>query len=53
MIITDKVKELFKIARTKCGAPIRQVQITDDQMCDLLKVAIGDYAEVVQNWVID
>lgn len=53
MIITDKVKELFKIARTKCGAPIRQVQITDDQMCDLLKVAIGDYAEVVQNWVIE
>jgi hypothetical protein len=22
-------------------------------MCDLLKVAIGDYAEVVQNWVIE
>ena len=53
MIITDKVKELFKIARTKCGAPIRSVQITDDQMCDLLKVAIGDYAEYVQNWVLE
>jgi hypothetical protein len=53
MIITDKVKELFKIARTKCGAPIRSVQITDDQMCDLLKVAIGDYSEYVQNWVLE
>lgn len=53
MIVTDKVKELFKIARTKCGAPIRSVQITDDQMCDLLKVAIGDYAEYVQNWVLE
>lgn len=53
MVITDKVKDLFKIARTKLGAPIRSVQLTDDQMCDLLKVAIGDYAEVVQNWVIE
>lgn len=53
MIITDKVKDLFKIAKTKLGAPIRSVQLTDDQMCDLLKVAIGDYAEVVQNWVIE
>ena len=53
MIITDKIKELFRIARTKCGAPIRSVELTDDMMCDLLKVAIGDYSEVVQNWVME
>ena len=35
------------------GAPIRSVQLTDDQLCDLLKVAVGDYAEKVQNWAIE
>lgn len=53
MIITDKVQDLFDIARTKCGAPIRQIQITDDMMCKLLAVAIGNYSEAVQNWVIE
>ena len=34
------------------GAPIRSVQLTDDMLCDLLKVAVGDYAEKVQNWAL-
>lgn len=52
MQITEEVAHLFKIVRTKLGAPIRPIQLTDDQLCDLLEVAIGDYAEKVQNWVI-
>lgn len=52
MKITDEVKHLFKVVRTKMGAPIRPIQLTDDQLCDLLEIAIGDYAEKVQNWVI-
>lgn len=52
MQITEEVKDLFRIARSKMGAPIREVQLTDNQMCDLLEVAIGDYAEKVLNWVI-
>ncbi len=53
MIITDKIQELFKIASNKISAPIRTVQLTDDQMCDLLGYVIGDYSEVVQNWVTE
>lgn len=53
MIITDEVKHLFEIARTKLGAPVRKVELTDDQLCNLLEVAVGDYAEKVQNWVIE
>lgn len=29
------------------------IEITEDQMCNLLKIAIGDYAEQVENWVIE
>lgn len=53
MIITDELKSLFKVVRTKLGAPIRAVQLEDNQLCDLLEVAIGDYAEKVQNFVIE
>lgn len=53
MIITDELKALFKVVRTKLGAPIRAVQLEDNQLCDLLDVAIGDYAEKVQNFVIE
>lgn len=53
MTITEDIKHLFKLVRTTMGAPIRKVQLTDDQLCDLLEVAIGDYAEKVQNWVVE
>ena len=52
MLLTEEVKELFNQAKHRLGAPIRPVQLTDEQMCDLLKIAIGDYAEKVENWVI-
>ena len=53
MIITDEIKHLFKITKTALGAPIRPVQLTDEQLCDLLEIAVGDYAAAVQNWVIE
>ena len=53
MILTDEVKELFKLVRTLLGSPVRIVQLEDEQLCDLLDVAIGDYAEKVQNWAIE
>ena len=53
MILTEDIKSLFRSVRTMLGAPIRPVQLEDEQLCDLLDVAIGDYAEKVQNWVIE
>ena len=53
-MILDKEKEkLFKQVKTVFGAPIRKVELTDDQLCDLLELAIGDYAQVVQNFIIE
>lgn len=53
MVLTEDIKSLFHIVRTMLGAPIRPVQLEDEQLCDLLNVAIGDYAEKVQNWIIE
>ena len=53
MQITEELRDLFRIVRTKIGAPIRVVQLEDEQLCDLLQVAVGDYASYVQNWVIE
>ncbi len=53
MVLTEDVKSLFRTVRTMLGAPTRLVQLEDEQLCDLLDVAIGDYAEKVQNWVIE
>jgi hypothetical protein len=53
MVLTEDVKALFRTVRTMLGAPIRIVQLEDEQLCDLLDVAVGDYAEKVQNWVLE
>lgn len=53
MILTEEVKHLFHLVRVALGAPIRSIELTDDQLCALLEIAIGDYAEKVQNWVLE
>lgn len=53
MQITEEVKHLFKLTRHSLGAPIRPVQLEDEQLCSLLEMAIGDYTEKVQNWVLE
>ena len=50
--ITDEIKALFKRVRSILGAPVRSVELTDEQLCDLLQVAIEDYEERVQNEII-
>lgn len=53
MTIDEEKKKLFKLVRTRLGAGVRGVEITDDMMCDLLTTCVGDYAEKVQNWIIE
>ena len=50
--ITDEIKRLFKQVRSILGSGTRSVELTDEQLCDLLDFAIQDYAEVVNNEVI-
>ena len=51
--ITNEIKDLFQRVRVELGAPIRTVQLTDEQLCSLLENCISDYAEKIQNWLIE
>lgn len=53
MAIDSEKQKLFKQIRTRLGAPIRKVELTDDMLCDLLEQAVEDYAEQVQNFIIE
>lgn len=50
--ITEEIQALFKRFRSEQGAPLVEVEITDAQLCDLLDMAVEDYAERVQNWTV-
>lgn len=53
MTLSEDIKHLFSLVRTSIGGSIRQVELTDDDLCNLLEIAIGDYSEKVQNWAIE
>lgn len=50
--ITDEVRRLFKRVRSLLGAGVRSVELTDEQLCDLLQIAIEDYSERTLNEII-
>lgn len=53
MALDKDKQELFDIVRTKLGSTDRKTELDDDTMCKLLKLAIGDYAELVQNFIVE
>jgi hypothetical protein len=44
---------LFNKVRHLLGAPLRSVELVDEQMDTLLEFAIDDYSQYVQNWLIE
>ena len=51
--INEEQNELFKKIRRLLGEPVRKVELADEQLCTLMEVAIEDYAEFVQNWLME
>jgi hypothetical protein len=45
--------DLYKKVRHLLGAPLRSVELDDEQMDTLLEFSIDDYSEQVQNWLIE
>jgi hypothetical protein len=45
-----KIFEQFKVS---LGAPIRQIELTDDMLCTLLEIAIEDYSQFIGEWLIE
>lgn len=50
--ITNDIESLFKLVRSSLGSPVRSVELTNEQLCDLLQIAIQDYSSAVQNEII-
>ncbi len=48
----DKEK-LYRQFRHSLGAPHRQIEVDDDQLCTFLEMATEDYAQYVQEWLIE
>ena len=46
-------QKLFKQVRHRLGAPIRKIQLEDEQMESLLEIATEDYIEYIQNYIIE
>jgi hypothetical protein len=53
MSLSQEKQDLFRMVKTKCGFPIRKIPITDEQLCDMFEMCVGDYAEKVQNFIIE
>jgi hypothetical protein len=52
--LNDQIKEeLFTMIKHRLGAPIRKIELDWDQMCSLLETSIEDYAQRVQDWLIE
>lgn len=45
--------KMFKMVKHRLGAPIRKIQLTDEQMDSLLEIATQDYVEEIQNYIIE
>ena len=45
--------KLYTKVRHVLGAPLRSVELEDEQMDTLLEFAIGDYSQYIQDWLID
>jgi len=51
--ITPEKLIIFEQFKTSMGSPHRQVELDDDQLCILLNMAVEDYAQYVQEWLIE
>ena len=52
-VSTTEREKLFRQFRHSMGAPIRQIELEDEQLCTLLEIAIEDYAQYVQEWLVE
>jgi len=50
---SEERERLYRQVRTELGAPIRKVELTDEMLCTLLEICIEDYAQFVQDWLIE
>jgi len=54
LIIEDSEKQkLFRQVRHRLGAPLRKIELDDEQMCTLLEISIEDHSSYINEWLIE
>ena len=52
-VSNEDKQRVFEQFRVSMGAPLRQIELTDDMLCVLLEISIEDYAQYTQEWLIE
>lgn len=52
-ISNEDKKRLFEQFRHSMGAPLRSIELEESTLCSLLDIAIEDYSQYVQEWLIE
>ena len=52
-VSSEEKEKLFRQFRHSLGSPLVQIEITDEMLCTFLEIAIEDYAQYVQEWLIE
>ena len=54
LIIEESEKQkVFRQVKHRLGAPLRKIELDDEQLCTLLEIAIEDYSMYVQEYLIE
>jgi len=54
LVIEEAEKQkLFRQVRHRLGAPLRKVELSDEQMCTLLEIAVEDHSSYINEWLIE
>jgi hypothetical protein len=54
LIIDESEKQkIFRQVKHRLGAPLRKIELTDEQMCTLLEIAIEDHSSYINDWLIE
>ena len=51
--LQSEKERLYKLMKYELGYPSRKVELEEEQMDGILEIVIQDYAERVQNWLVD
>ena len=53
IIAEPERSDLYRKVRHLLGAPLRSIELEDEQMDTLLEFSIDDYSQYVQDWLIE
>jgi hypothetical protein len=54
LIIEESEKQkVFRQVKHRLGAPLRKIELEDEQMCTLLEIAVEDHSSYINEWLIE